>query len=318
MAEVDRGRTVSEVPDESDHRRAYFKLLASLLSRAASIDTFETICTMLRVGGMADANWDPFEESRGAFNDYNWALEALAKERGETAVRRQRLLMYCQAVEMSAPHELMANLLRVISRQPYFIDPFHDLWRPEKKGRPAVPPSAKTKLRRIQELARQTGEEALADAIGRFFDDRIRNAFSHSDYVITPDHFRFSEGRIAKQIPVADLDSLVDECFAFYGAFLAIHRRWLLDMAGVKRFHKMPRYEVLELLSTPDLGLYGFNLHFSNGTKATYTRRPERREAINLFFTNDGRIGFMQGDLGALEPVWKVDGNAVVDWREMP
>lgn len=61
---------------------------------------------------MADANWDPFEESRAAFDDYNWMLRTAGSERGDLAAHRISLLMYCQAVEMSAPQEILANLAR--------------------------------------------------------------------------------------------------------------------------------------------------------------------------------------------------------------
>jgi len=81
---------------------------------------------------MEDANWDPFEESRAAFEDYNRMLERVREERGDSAMRRLRLLMYCQAVEMSAPQEIIANLLRCINKKSHTVDPFADLWRPRK------------------------------------------------------------------------------------------------------------------------------------------------------------------------------------------
>jgi hypothetical protein len=53
---------------------------------------------------MSDANWDSFEESRSAFDDFNWVLEKTLCERSQSCQRRIALLMYCQAVEMTAPH----------------------------------------------------------------------------------------------------------------------------------------------------------------------------------------------------------------------
>lgn len=111
----------------------YAQVLDSLLGKAFSISPFEALCTLLRVGGMADANWDPFEESRAAFDDYNWTLAKARSERGQCAARRIGLLMYCQAVEMTAPHEIMANLLRCIVKKSYTVDPFSDLGRSKKR-----------------------------------------------------------------------------------------------------------------------------------------------------------------------------------------
>jgi len=300
-------------------REKYARLLDSLFSAASSTDGFETICTLLRVGGLADANWDPFEESRVAFDDYNWILEKAHAERGLTAARRVRLLMYCQAVEMSAPQEILANLLRGITHKGYAIDPFGDLWRAKKKGSFFwIPPSAKQKYNRIRELASAANQSDITAAVDALFDERVRNAFSHSDYIITETQFRFAEGGRAQGIPVERLDQLVDECFAFFGAFLNCHKRWLHHLAKIKRFHRMPQYEVLELLSSEDEGLYGFHMHFSNGSRATYTRRKSGTDATNITFERDGGINFMVGLLTALEPVWKINGEPVTDWNALP
>ena len=37
---------------------------------------FEVLCSVLRVGGLQDAGWDPLEESLEAFEDYNALLAA--------------------------------------------------------------------------------------------------------------------------------------------------------------------------------------------------------------------------------------------------
>jgi len=268
---------------------------------------------------MADANWDPFEESRAAFDDYNWILEEVHAERGLTAARRVRLLMYCQAIEMSAPQEILANLLRCLMRRAYAVDPFDDLWREKKKGSFFwIPPSAKQKYNRIRDLAVEANRPDVTAAVNALFDERVRNAFSHSDYIITETDFRFAEGGLAQRIPVKQLDQLVDECFAFFGAFLSAHKRWLHHLARIKRFHRMPRYEVLELLSSEDDGLYGFHVHFSNGSRATYTWRRTGIDAINMTFEPEGGIGFQVGLVTALEPVWKINGEAVIDWEALP
>ena len=80
----------------------------------------------------------------------------------------------------------------------------------------------------------------------------------------------------------------------------------------------MPQYEVLELLSSEDEGLYGFHMHFSNGSRATYTRRKSGTDATNITFERDGGINFMVGLLTALEPVWKINGEPVTDWNALP
>lgn len=316
---VGRASMSEELDEPGNERHAvYGDLLESLLRSAMASAPFDVVCTLLRVGGMEGANWDPLGESRAAFEDYNWILDKVIMERGVTAARRVSLLMYCQAVEMDAPHEILANLLRCISKSAYSPDPFRHLGRSKKrKVFSYVPPSAKQKFQYIKQLADEVGKDRLKDAIDAFFDERVRNAFSHSDYVLTEEYFRFTDGGLAHQIEANALDRLIAETFAFYGVFLAVHEQWLLAIGRGKKFHKWPNYEVLELLSTEEESLYGFHVHFSNGSRSTYTRRKSGTEAINLTFGDQG-INFMVGLLDALEPVWKINGKPVEDWNALP
>ena len=73
------------------------------------------------------------------------------------------------------------------------------------------------------------------------------------------------------------------------------------------RFHKWPNYEVLELLSDEN-GLHGFSVHFSNGSKATYSRTSKGVECTNVMFGRDGSIDFFVGSLDDLQPEHKVNG----------
>ena len=190
---------------------------------------------------------------------------------------------------------IIANLLRCINPKSHAVDPFADLWRPRKGKVFGIPPSAAMKYRRVRALAADARRADVTAATEAFFDERIRNAFSHSDYIITDDQFRFADGRLAQGIPMERLDGLTVHCFAFFGAFIYMHKRWLRQLGKAKRFHQMPRYEVLELLSSEEDGLYGFHMHFSNGSRATYARRRSGIEATNLFFERDGGINFQVG-----------------------
>lgn len=307
-----------DMKKDTDIRTDYFPILNKLLFQAFEISPFDSLCSILRVGGMSDANWDPFEESRKAFDDFNWILDKSLSERSNETSRRIALLMYCQAIEMTAPHEIIANILRCILKEGYVIDPFEHLARRNKKKLFSyIPPSAKIKFQHIKESARKVGEQELIDKIDSFFDENIRNAFSHSDYIFSDEYFRFREGGLARQIHLEELDRKVQACFGFYGAFMSLHRRWLIELSKSKRFHKWPRYEVLEILSSKEEGVYGFNVHFSNGSKATYTRRQSGIRTINLHFDKNGHIGFMVGDLDALKPVWKIDGKPVDEWENL-
>lgn len=307
-----------------DPRVSAESVLSALFESAHKAGSVDFVYTLLRVGGLEMAGWDSFEESRAAFNDYNWLL-GQARGRGLTSARRVGLLMYCQAIEMDFVHNVLVNLLRCTAEASYAPAPLRHLGRRKKnpKGLEVfagyVPPSAKQKFMAIKQLAARVHFPALVGAIDKFFDDRVRNAFFHSDYTLTNEYFRFREGGLAQQIDVDALDRLITECFAFYGVFMGLHERWLHLLGRGKRFYKCPGYEVLELLSTEDEGLYGFNMHFSTGSKATFIRRKSTGTmgSTNIIFEKGG-INFNVGSLDAREEVWKIEGVPVDDWSVLP
>jgi len=64
-------------PDEESRA---MRVLEGLFQTALESSLFDAICTILRVEGMSDANWDPFEESRRAFKDFIWILSRAVVE----------------------------------------------------------------------------------------------------------------------------------------------------------------------------------------------------------------------------------------------
>lgn len=289
--------------------------LSNLFETAFKSDSFDMLCTILRVKSHADANWDPFEESLDSFNDYSWLIEESKKERGGRCVLRIALLIYCQMIEMSAIHEMLANLLRCISGKPYIISPFDHLQiRKKKKHFSWIPPSATSKFGEIKKIAKDAKDEILPKYIDSFFNENVKNAFSHSDYILTESEFRYTEGGPARLIALSDLNTIINACFDFYRTFLDVYKRWRFAFLQLKRFHKWPDYEVLEILSDKEDGVYGFHIHFSNGSKTTYLRKRSGTQQINMGFNPEEKLYFMMGCLDQLEPVWKVDGKPVTDW----
>jgi hypothetical protein len=293
----------------------YLDYLNSVFWKAFEKLPFDTLCTVLRVGGLQDANWDPFEESIKALKDFNKLLDKAKEENGEKMVVRIALLMYCQLIEMTAPHEMLANLLRCLAGKPYIIRPFSKFIKKNKK-RPfsSFPPSATKKFNEIKKAAKDSDETELIQHIDSFFDDKIRNAFSHSDYILKEEHFRWTEGGLAQQVEIDIVKELINNCFSFYDALLYCHKHWLKELAKLPRYHKWPQHEVLEILSDNNI-VYGFSVHFSNGSKATYARTSKGTDATNIHPNSDGTVNFFVGSLDALEPIWKIDGKPVKEWN---
>jgi hypothetical protein len=272
---------------------------------------FDAICTLLRVSGLQDAGWDPFEESEEAFKDYNWYLRAQSDELSNKSKWRIGLLMYCQACEMSSVHAMLANLLRIHLDQPYHLNPLGSLGRPHKKRMfKWYPPSAKTKWQKIHDMATQAGEVDLVRLIDNVYDDRVRNAFSHSDYIISEEQFRWTEGGLPGQMSLRNIDSLIVNAFSFFGVFMGTRDRWLELAAEIPRYHQWPNFEVFEVLKT-DGKLDGFRVHFSNGNSARFHRGPAGIDLMNVTIQPEGTINFMVGLLDALQNRYIVDGQEV-------
>ena len=85
-------------------------------------------------------------------------------------------------------------------------------------------------------------------------------------------------------------------------------------LRGAPKYHKWQNYEVLELLAD-DNGVYGFHVHFSNGNKSTFMRTKNGVTQINMHVNNG--VGFMVGMIDDLQPVWKIDGVPVDDWKSL-
>lgn len=287
--------------------------LLGLIRRAFDQDPFQTLCALIRVGGSTDANWDPFEESERALADFEWMIDRAQEERGEVTALRIALLSYCQAVEMSAPHELLANLLRIRDGQECHVRPFLHVTKKHSLIK-WVPPSASTKFNELRQKAKSVGEEPLADFIEGFYNSDIRNAFSHSDYIITDEDFRWTETGVARRMSLDELYELLNRCFCFYRAFFPVHEKALTELGGFPRYHKWANYLVLEILTDDDEKACGFQVHFSNGSVARFARTPTGVDAVNLWFDEDGSVRFFAGNLDALEETWKLNGEPVSDW----
>ena len=302
--------------DRDQTIKQWYDFWFALIQKAFDKSAFDALCTLLRPRGMHDAGWDVLDESEATFEDFNWMLSKTKKEKGTACARRLALHYYCFIIEMSPIHEIILNLLRCISGQRYLPFPFGHLYRRRSKNDPwsVIPPSMPKKIREVTKLAESLGETELVKHIKFVFDEGIRNAIAHSDYTLTNAEFRTRGGGFARAMPLKDLDNRIGFCFAFTSGLLKAYNNMKYALGQAKRFHKWDRYEVLELLKD-EKGIYGFHIHFSNGSKSTFTRTKQGVTQINMTL-RDG-VGFMVGDIGKLEPVWKVNGVPVTDWGEL-
>lgn len=273
-----------------------------LFERAARTSGFQYICTILRVEGIKTGYWDAFVEAEEAAHDFSEILRGTRKRGREKRALRMGLFLYCHLTEMSAPYEILANLLRCIQGKPYSMFPFAHLVRIEKNKQSIFAkrhlPSPRSKIEHLRELAIACGEEKLLEIIDGFFRNDVRNAFYHSDYTISEKEFRIAEGGgVGKEtINLEDLSDWLARCFAFYSAFTITHDSVRKGLAQGKKFHRWPNYEVIEMLSDED-GLTGFKIHFPNNSHAMFERKKYEGTMGLNFMLEDQGISLMVGDL---------------------
>lgn len=297
-------------PVLNKYTEEYLEYFGHLFSRAATTSGFNYLCTVLRVEGITSGHWDAFVEAEEAAMDFSKLLRKMGKGQEKRALR-MGLFLYSHSTEMSAPYEIIANLLRSCQDKPYKMYPFAHLVQVEKGKTPSIfakrhLPTPVKKIKHIKELAVACGEERIGEIFNAFFHNDIRNAFYHSDYAISDEEFRIIEGgEIGKQsIKLEELSDFLSRCFAFYSAFFITFNQVRRGLVVGKKFLRKPNYEVLELLSDED-GLTGFKIHFPNGSYAMFERKKyEGTTGLNLMCLEEG----IQLNVGDLKKYNEADG----------
>src|SRR5260221_13116670 len=143
-------------------RDRYVALMAPLFfpDEPTKPDIIQRFASSLRVVGMEDKGWDPYAESRNVLDDLNALMQLklpakIFKDRELTAWRLG-LLFYSHIVEMSAPYEVLTNLLRFRLGKGYHPNPDYAFIRgndPKRYQRYRLLPKQKIEI--IQKLRKE-------------------------------------------------------------------------------------------------------------------------------------------------------------------
>jgi hypothetical protein len=243
------------------------RIFDELFHKARDRDEFEYASALLRIRGMEDAGWDPLEETGALFNDIGTLLEAPLNDYARV---RLGLLLYSHLTEVDAIYEILANMIEVTAGDRCVIAPFHDLYTPA--GRPRYeqyPPSAKRVVTRLKEKAAARGHDEVTELLNWFFNDGVRNAFFHSDYILYRDEFRSREGAFVDDngvrrgsMKIVDVAELINRSMFFYQSFMEVYEEHRLSYREDKqvrgRIGPGGAMEEITLLADKDHGLYGF------------------------------------------------------------
>lgn len=198
------------------------ELFDGLIAAAWNTSSIDVLYAVVRVSGMSDPGWDPFSEAITALSDYKELIETAEKEGHDRRLIRLKLLYYCHLVEVSAPLDLLYNILRIRAKSPYHIRPFYGLYRQNKKSLKVVPPSVNQKRKELEKMAVTPHEQEFMQIYKSIYKDEIRNSFFHSDYCLSDDEYRWTESGPARAMKIDELDLLLERAFVFFKSIFQV------------------------------------------------------------------------------------------------
>lgn len=256
-----------------------------------SNDIIRYFASLLRVLGMEDAGWDPYAESRAVLNDINGLFKVELppehfKEPDKTPWRLG-LLLYSHIVEMDAPYEVLTNLLCFQLGRGYSPNPFFELLSAEEQknyARRGISTSRKIEL--IKQLSGELGVD-VGSIFEDFYNNKLRNAIAHSDYILTDEDFRCRgdlSGSKAFKITYEDLDKKLLAAKAYIAAFFQVEllarQVWGLRKSEASPYD--PHYKgLMEVLVDDRDVMCGFKVHWPNKSESMYRRSDSGIEMVN-------------------------------------
>jgi len=164
-------------------------ILNPLFEKAKTVDEFEFCCAILRIRGIEGPYRDPFRESYELTQQLLGLIQAPID--GGLQIRLI-LFLYCHLTENDDIYNVVANLLLITTGKRCHITPFAALPKPSKKH----PPGYRRSPRIDQQitLANDCGFQEVGSLFDEFFVRPVRNAFYHSDYILSPDSFNIKRG----------------------------------------------------------------------------------------------------------------------------
>jgi len=112
------------------------------------------------------------------------------------------------------------------------------------------------------------------------------------------------EEKFNLEVNLLHLQQLVD----FLHDFLKKYYRILKNFTKGQKFYPLPNsFSVMEML-TNENGLYGIDIHHSNGSHSYFKRRDNGTDQMCYGFNESGEITIFMGSLDALKPMWMLNG----------
>jgi hypothetical protein len=275
-------------------RQKYINILTPVFlpENPTSNDIVNYFASLLRIVGMEDKGWDPHLESRAILEDLNSIMQVdLPEEKfpdKDSTIWRIGLLMYSHMVEMDAPYEVLANLLRFRLGLGYSPNPFFQFLKnsKEKKQSKSRGLSPSKKIEIIKTLSNDA-DIAVGDIFDEFYNSKLRNAISHSDYIITDEEFRCRNGiggARAFSLSLAELNKIITTAKIFISTFFGLEKM-AREHWGSYKYRAIPYDPIykglMEVLVNDDNLMCGLKVHWPNSSESVYRRKDDGIDMIN-------------------------------------
>lgn len=255
-----KGKTKGWNPVYRDSLLKYSMCLGPLFEKARSKSEFEFICTLLRVRGVQDAGWDPWDTILKIFD----SLTRSAKRIRDFQTQRHLFLwLYGHIVEASEPYEIVANLITIIDGGRFNINNFPDTQR----GKYKKPQSPSEKIDKLVKIANKIN---MSDSIFPFqdvYDRELRNAIFHSDYALYRGEVRLPKG-YGKIYSHDEIQALINKALAHLNALKNIVSGYIRSYQSPKiipvhpEFNKVPQAQAITIVRK-GYGLVGLKDNWS-------------------------------------------------------
>lgn len=238
----------------------YLNAFDALFEKAKQACEFEFILTLLRVRGLQDAGWDPFENTQEAFSCIS---KIKGKVRDFKTSRHLFLWLYGHIVEASEPYEILANLINISSGDRFRMSNFPD----KPRGRYSIPQSPSEKIQKLEETASLISMERTVFPLTDAFDRDLRNAIFHADYSLYVGEVRIKKP--VKSYSNEEITTILNKGLAYFQAFVSMFNSYIHSYDEPKiipvhpEFATRPNHKAITIIRE-GYGLIGMQDYFEN------------------------------------------------------
>ena len=254
------------------------EILKELFMQAQLKGGIHYIYTLLRVTGISK-ELDPLLKIKATIKEINHSFVS-----GSDFLDKYKAIM-----KINDPLNLIVNLINCIEEQGYNINPFLSL---NKGNFPhIIQPNISERIQFLLKMYEEKNQLSIINLLKETFPEKLVRLIG-------------SEGKSYNIDEIKYLKKVYKKSKIFFSILIEIQEKRRLDFLKQPKLYKLPRFEVLELLSSPDFGLYGFKMHFSNGSSAIFERFSNETMCVNIKLNYP--LELFVGDIDEMRDEWRI------------